>query len=167
MNKNILLLLYNSLILSHIRYGIGTWYNGNKTMVQKIEQIVNKFIKMIFGLHHRASVTNIMKDNGIMTIDQINKLELCSFMYKYTKNLLPPCFFNLFQHNIIGNDSQINTRSQSKFFPSFCRLNVTKQSLKYRCPLLWNNVPHRLRESGSYKNFCKEFLKVSHGKISF
>ena len=113
---------------------------------------------MIFGLHHRANVTNIIKDNGIITIDQINKLELCSFMYKYTKNLLPPCFFNLFQHNTIGNDSQINTRSQSKFFPSFCRLNVTKQSLKYRCPLLWNNVPHRLRESGSYKNFCKEFL---------
>ena len=102
---------------------------------------------MTFGLHHRASDTNIMKDNGIMTIDQINKLELCSTIY--TKNLLPLCFFNLFQNNIIGNDLQINTRSQSKYFPSFCRLNVTKQSLKYRCPLLWNNVPHRLRESGS------------------
>ena len=114
---------------------------------------------MIFELHHRASVTNIMKDNGIMTIDQINKLELCSFMYKYTKNLLSSYFFNLFQHNIVGNDSQLNTRSQSKFFPSFCRLNVTKQSLKYKCPLLWNNVPDRLRESGSDKNFRKEFLK--------
>ena len=112
---------------------------------------------MIFGLHHRASVTNIMQDNGLMTIDHINKVELCSFMYRYTKNLLPPCFFILFQHNIVGNDSQINTRSQSKFFPSFCRLNVTKQSLKYRCPPLWNNVPHRLRESGSYKIFVKNF----------
>ena len=110
-DKYIILLLYNYLIISHIRYGIGTWYNGNKTTVQKIQQIVNKFIRMIFGLHHRASVTNIMKDNGIMTIDQINKLELCSFIYKYTKNLLPPCFFNLFQHNIVGNDSQVNTRS--------------------------------------------------------
>ena len=55
--------------------------NGNKTTVQKIEQ-VNKFIRMIFGLHQRASVTNIMQDNGIITIDEINKLELCSFMYK-------------------------------------------------------------------------------------
>ena len=74
---------------------------------------------MIFELHRRASVTNIMKDNDIMTIDQINKLGQCSFMYKYTKNLLPPCFINLFQHNIVGNDSQINTRSQSKFFLFF------------------------------------------------
>ena len=166
-DKNILLLLYNSLIISHIRYGIGTWYNGNKIAVQKIQQIVNKFIRMIFVLHHRASVTNIMKDNGILTIDQINKLELCSFMYKYTKNLLPPCFFNLFQHNIVGNDSQISTRSQSKFFPSFSRLNMTKQTLKYRCPILWNIVPHRLRESGSYKNFRKEFLKYLIEKEAF
>ena len=80
--KNILLLLYNSLIISQIRYGIRTWYNGNKTTVQKIQRIVNKFIKMIFGLHHRAIVTNIMRDNSIMTIDQINKLELRSLMYK-------------------------------------------------------------------------------------
>ena len=58
-----------------------------KTTVQKIQCSVNKFITIIFGLHHRASVINIMQDNGLMTIDQINKLELCSFMYKYTKNL--------------------------------------------------------------------------------
>ena len=70
-NKNLLLLLYNSVIIGHIRYGIGTWYSGNKTTIQKIQQIVNKFIRMIFGLHHRASVTNIIQDNGIMTIDQI------------------------------------------------------------------------------------------------
>ena len=51
--------------------------------------------------------------------------------------------------------------------PLFCRLNVTKQLLKYRCPLLWNNVPHSLRESEFYKNFCKGFFKVSYRKISF
>ena len=36
-DKNILLQLYNSLIISHMRYGIGTWYNGNKTTVQKVQ----------------------------------------------------------------------------------------------------------------------------------
>ena len=92
LTKNILLLLYNSLIIRHIKYGIGTWYNGNKTTVQKFKRIVNKFIRKIFGLHHRASVTNIMKDDGIMTIDQINKLELCNFMYKYTKT----CYHHAF-----------------------------------------------------------------------
>ena len=98
---------------------MGTWYNGNKTTVQKIQRIVNKFIRMIFGLHHRASVTNIMKDNGIMAIDQINKLELCSFMYKYTKNLLPSCFFNLFQHNIVSNDYKSTQEVNLNFFHHF------------------------------------------------
>ena len=35
-DKNILLLLYNSLIISHIRYRIGNSYNGNKTTAKKI-----------------------------------------------------------------------------------------------------------------------------------
>ena len=34
-----------------------------KPRFKKIERIVNKFIRMIFGLHHRASVTNIIKNN--------------------------------------------------------------------------------------------------------
>ena len=34
-DKDILLLLYNFLIISHIRYGIRTWYNDNKTTVLK------------------------------------------------------------------------------------------------------------------------------------
>ena len=41
----------------------------------------NRFIKIISGLHHGASVTSITQDDGIMTIDSINKLELHSFMY--------------------------------------------------------------------------------------
>ena len=51
---------------------------------------------MIFGLHHRASVTNIMQDNGIMTINQINKLELCGFTCKYTKTLYHHAFLIYF-----------------------------------------------------------------------
>ena len=43
-DEKILLLLYNSLITSHIRYGIAMWYNGHK-----IQQIANKFISMTFG----------------------------------------------------------------------------------------------------------------------
>ena len=38
-DKNILLQLYNSLIISHIRYGIGTWYNDNKSQFKKFNEL--------------------------------------------------------------------------------------------------------------------------------
>ena len=43
-DKKTLLILYNSLIISHIRYCITTWHIGNKTTASKIQRIANKFI---------------------------------------------------------------------------------------------------------------------------
>ena len=37
MSRRILLLLYNSMIKSHLQYWIMTWCNGNKTMVKKLK----------------------------------------------------------------------------------------------------------------------------------
>ena len=91
---------------------------------------------MTFGLHHRANVTDILRNNNIMTIDQITELEITCFMYKYIKGMLPPCFDHFFQNNLVSDNFTKCTRTQSKFYPSFCRLNITKQSLRYRGPLV-------------------------------
>ena len=66
------------LIISHIRYCITTWHIGNKTTASKIQRIANKFIRLTFGLHHRANVTDILRNNNIMTINQITELEIIS-----------------------------------------------------------------------------------------
>ena len=62
-DKKTLLVLYNSLITSHIRYCITTWHIGNKTTASKIRRIANKFIRLTFGLHHRANDTDILRNN--------------------------------------------------------------------------------------------------------
>ena len=127
-DKKTLLILYNSLIISHIRYCITTWHIGNKTTASKIiQRIANKLIRLTFGLHHRANVTDILRNNNIMTIDQITELEITCFMYKYIKGMLPPCFDHFFKNNLVS-DNFSKCTSQSKFYPSFCRLNISKQS---------------------------------------
>ena len=61
-DKKTLLLLYNSLIISHD-------YFCNKTTASKIQRIANKFVRLTFELHHRANFTDILENNNIMTID--------------------------------------------------------------------------------------------------
>ena len=73
--------------------------------------------------------------------------------------MLPPCFDHFFQNNLINNNFTKCTRSQSKFYSSFCRLNITKQSLRYRGPLAWNKVPSSIKQIKSYSKFCAEFQK--------
>ena len=41
-----------------------------------------------------------MRSNNIMTINQITELEITSFMYKYKKGMLTPCFDHFFQNNL-------------------------------------------------------------------
>ena len=147
------------MIVSHLRYCITTWFYGNKTLASKIQHTTNKFIRMIYGIQHGDNINHIMKENYIMTIEQITHLEVASFMFEYTKNKLPQSFHNFFKNNILINNKKLSTRSQSNFFPSFCRINLNKQSFKYKGPLAWNQTPTTIKNSKSTKTFRAELQR--------
>ena len=157
-SRRILLLLYNSMIKSHLQYCIMTWCNGNKTKIKHLNTAVNKFIKILFGLNARDSVKDVMQKHTIFSINQLKELEMASFMYKYLHGDLPETFKNLFDDNYLDGSNSCQTRSQSKLFPRFCRIELTKQSLKYRGPLTWNFIPITItiRKIKSYNSFKKE-----------
>ena len=46
------------MIVSHMRYCITTWCNGNKTTLLKIQRIPNEFIRVIHGIYFKGSVKN-------------------------------------------------------------------------------------------------------------
>ena len=159
LNKKSLDMLYHSMIVSHIRYCITTWCNGNKTTLLKIQQIANKFIRMIYGIHYKDSEKNAMCINGLMTVEQIEQLETACCMFKYSKNLLPNSFANFFSNNLVDLNNKIKTRSNSAYSLSFCRLTVTQQCLKYRGPVVWNKIPLKIKELKIYKKFRNELKR--------
>ena len=53
LSQRILLLLYNSMRKSHLQYCIMTWCNEKKTTIKHLQTVVNKFIRLIFGLNGR------------------------------------------------------------------------------------------------------------------
>ena len=62
LDKDALMQLFHSLILSHIRYGITVWHHSHIGLCEKIQACVNKFFRMIFFLKPRDSVQGVMKD---------------------------------------------------------------------------------------------------------
>ena len=50
LNKDTLLTLYHSLLISHIRYCITNWRFENKTVINQLQCICDKFVRMIFKL---------------------------------------------------------------------------------------------------------------------
>ena len=100
-------------------------------MVKKLQSSVNKFIRLIFKLNYRDSVKTLMQQYNLLTIHQLEELETVSFMYKYLRDDLPVTFRNLFDDNQLACSTSRQTKSQSNLFPGFCRIELTKQSLKY------------------------------------
>ena len=161
LSQRILLLLYNSMIKSLLRYCIMTWCNGNKTMVKKLQSSVNKFIRLMFKLNYRDSVKTLMQQYGILTIHQLQELETATFMYKYLHDDVPIAFRNLFDDNQLACGTSRQTRSQSNLFPRFCKIELTKQSLKHRGTLAWNSIPITIRQNKSHNSF-KKAIKKKH-----
>ena len=65
LNKNALLMLYNSLIKHHLTYCISFWYFRNTAIIYKFQCSVNKFIQLIFNSNYRTDVTHIIKKKAV------------------------------------------------------------------------------------------------------
>ena len=59
------LILYHSLIRSHIDCCIGIWCHGNKVMVDKLHRSMNKFVRMMYGINKKDDVSEIMKSHNL------------------------------------------------------------------------------------------------------
>ena len=84
-------------------------------------------------------------------------LELGTFMYRYSINVLPSSFTNYFTkrsdiHNYLtrhGNNLNL-TKNKKTFFGSFC---------SYQWPRLWNALENSLKAFKSDKHSRKHFKK--------
>ena len=147
-------MLYNSPIKSYLTYCISSWYFGNTTLIHKLQCSVNKFIRLIFNLNYRKSVTYTTNENEIISIEKLFKFEAANFMYRRFNNLLPSVFGHSFHQSILKSNTR-KTRNRSIVFPKYCRLNLTKQSFKYEGPLMWNKIPDSIKNIAPIKGFDK------------
>ena len=115
LNKKALMMLYNSLIKSYLTYCISSRYFGNTTMIHKLQCNVNKFIRLIFNLNYRISVTYTMKENKILSIEKFFKFNTANFLYRHFNNLLPRIFGHILDQSILKSNTT-KSRMVQMFF---------------------------------------------------
>ena len=117
-------------------------YNGNKSVVGQLQRSVNNYIRLIFNLNPRDTVVEIMKSQKLLSINQLLVKETSKLMFQFFNDGLQSWFKCLFKTK---KSNYVRTRQTSDFYPSFCRLSsTTQQSLKYKGPLVWNQLPLEL-----------------------
>ena len=92
-----MLILYNSLLSGYLRYCITSWCFGNRTTINQLQRICNKFIQAMYGIKRRGCVKNVKIKNELLNIRQLYESEIAILMYKFQKSTLPIPIQQLFQ----------------------------------------------------------------------
>ena len=88
-------------------------------MIHELQCSLNKFIRLIFNLIYRTSVTCTMKENKILPIEKLFKFETANFMYRYFNNLLLSVFGHILDQSILKSNTR-KTRNDSNVFLKCC-----------------------------------------------
>jgi hypothetical protein len=91
-----------------------------------------------------------------LTVFDLNRVLIATFMYKYHKHCLPPIFSNYFIVTSTVHDHF--TRSSSKLHISFARTDIMKSQLRVYGPKLWNSIdPALIKSSKNWHSFKKQY----------
>ena len=161
-NKSSLKLILHSLFISHIRYGLLCYARAKKSHLKKTNILFNRALRCInFYSRQEKSTSLLYYDENILKLEDMFKLELAKFCFKYKNNLLPKSFNHFYTAtNSIHNH---NTRkSSNNLFVT--RQNTSKDFLASLGSKLWNQIPMQIRSLDSLQifsiNLKEHFLPI-------
>ena len=136
--KNILKMIYMSLVFSYINYCNLIWGGACKTSLDSLYLLQKKAIRIVNNSEYLAHTDPIFESLGILNIYQVFKLNCVLFMYKCLKTKQYPEF----KKKILKSSSihSYGTRTNDLFRPPRERLKLCQRSYLYQSVILWNTI---------------------------
>ena len=128
--------LYNSLIASHLTYGILAW-GMNASSLFKLQK---KIIRIITNNKFNAHTDPIFKSLGFLKLQDLYRLNVLKFYYKHCHNQLPH-FLQSFVFNHRFNVHDYSTRNRNIFNICQTRVKCAEYSLRNITPKILNETP--------------------------
>ena len=138
--QDILLIIYNSLFLSHINYGLLCW--GSK--IKEIEKIHKKAIRIISKSKYNSHTEPLFKKLKLLKAPDIVKLQLYKFCYRLQNELLPA----FFMEGIFTRASSIhqrNLRTTHTYRLPRIKHEYARNSIGYSIAQAYNECPENIR----------------------
>ena len=151
-------LILNSLFISHLKYGLICYGRTFETNLKPLNILFNQAIRCInFYRRQDKTTSQLYYDEKLLNLEDMLKLELAKFSYKFSKNMLPRPFQDLFVP--VANIHQYNTRSSSNnhFHPKQLHKSIGLYSLSYKGTLSWNQVPENIKKEQNTGKFCHSY----------
>ena len=147
-----LLLIYNSLLLTHLNYSILAWGHS----CNRIVKLQKKAIRLINSANFVAHTEPLFKELNLMKFEDLLRLKALKFYYKHYHNKMPKYFNNFFTTQSITHP--YNTRHRHVSRTVLPHRISTKYRIRYYIPNLLNEMPICIKEkfaTHSYYGFSK------------
>ena len=157
LSSGVLKTIYHSIIECHLTYGIQSWGSTFKYVLKPLQVVQKKALRCIYKKPYNHPTAELFKTNCILTFDNLYKLSLLKFMYRYHNDLLPVTLNQIYVNN---NDIHNHyTRLHNEPHQYMYKKDVVHRSFIVKSPVLWNMLPNDIKSSNNFKLFCKRTKK--------
>ena len=144
---NVLRILYSTLVLPYLNYGILAWGNSAKEQMKRILLIQKRAVRTITNADMRSHTDNLFKEHAILKIEEIYKYSLGSLMYQLNRAELPQALAALFVRN--SEVHNYPTRQSSFFHLPRVRTRFKLNTVIYTAPKFWNSLDESTKRASS------------------
>ena len=155
LDRKSLMLIYNSLFDSHLRYGILGWGTACEQSLSKLRVLQNRAVRFITFASFRSSVAPLYANLKILPLNELLFLQKSIFMHSLHYKNLPFVFGEYCQQP----DHRYSTRYVSSGNYAIPRsvTNRGQRSIKYTGPKAWSEVPKQFKDIAFRKPFSRKF----------
>jgi len=144
-DKNIIINAYRTYVLPHLDYCCQIWSPGTKKMVQKIEQVQKRALRLIPCLKH-LSYADKLKRLGMLSLE--NRRVWFDLITKFKEESLTKDDTETKTDQRITRRQADNKLEKPKF-----KLDIKKNAYKTRVIDSWNLLPKDIRNSRTLNTF--------------
>ena len=146
-----LLMLYSTLILPYLNYGIIVWGNTYDSYLHRILLLQKKAMRVICNTSWRSHTDVLFVENNVLKINDLYRYSLGQFMYQFNNNTLPSAFNLIFIKN--KTIHKYPTRQSDEFHLPLTRTLLAKSIFTYAGPKLWTILDVSIKNAPSLNSF--------------
>ena len=133
---------------------------GTSTYKSNLDRMVilqKKAVRIIKNANYNEHSAPLFKDLSILNISDLIESDLCKFMYKFDRNMLPSRLNNLLtrSYELHGYSTRYNQDPIS----IARKMAALDHSFLAKAPNVWKNLNKDIKQSKSIKNFSSKFKR--------
>ena len=164
--RYVLLIIYNSLCLSHILYALSVWGNAPYCSIKRVITLQKKGIRHVCNAKYNSHTSPLFKQCNILKTQDMFKLQCCKLMLRKNRGLINS--YHASKLPIKGDATEIVTRQTFDVSLQTHKALSKINSLNYKVGSSWNTLPFTIKSDVHYSGHSiRTFAKrIKHHFVS-